>query len=206
VMSLFDKMALGLPAILGSIPVLLKLIPAISVLAVIVAAYLGAAGTVRRDQMEQAFAAVSALVALGGFLTHQWLKYQRQSLMYQKAISDNVYFHSVSNNAGVFEHIIGSAEKQEFKEALLGYYFLASAGAPLTQAELDGHVEQWLATTFRVDIDFEVTDALAKLERLALLRREGDKLTVVPIDEALVILERTWADFFPVTRAARKID
>jgi hypothetical protein len=201
VMSLFDKLALGLPAIAGGIPILLKLIPAVSVLAVIVAAWLGAAGTVRGDETQQALAAVSALVALGGFVTHQWLKYQRQSLMYQKEISDNVYFHNVGNNAGVFDHIIGAAEKQEFKEALLAYSFLATADAPLTQSELQRRIEQWLAATFRVEVDFEVADALAKLERLKLLRREGDKLAVAALDEALATLERTWADFFPLADA-----
>jgi len=197
VMSRFDKLVLGLPAIAGGIPILLKLIPAISVLAVIIATYLGAAGAARGDETQQALAAVSALVALGGFLAHQWLKYQRQSLMYQKEISDTVYFHNISNNAGVFDHIIGSAEKQEFKEALLAYCFLARADAPLTQAELERRVEAWLKATFRVDVDFEVAEALAKLARLKLLRREGGRLAVAGLDEAIGILERAWAGFFP---------
>lgn len=197
VMSRFDKLLLGLPAIAGGIPVLLKLIPAISVLAVIVATYFGAAGTLRGDETQQALAAVSALVALGGFITHQWLKYQRQSLMYQKEISDNVYFHNVGNNAGVFDHIVGAAEKQEFKEALLAYHFLASADAPLTQGELARRITQWLAATFRVDVDFEVAEALTKLARLKLLRREGDRLAVASLDEALRVLECAWAGFFP---------
>lgn len=202
VMSLFDKLALGLPAIAGGIPILFKLVPAVSVLAVLVATFLGAAGTVRGDETQQALAVVSALVALGGFVTHQWLKYQRQSLMYQKEISDNVYFHNIGNNAGAFDHIIGSAEKQEFKEALLAYYFLATAHAPVTQAELAARVEEWLKARFRVEVDFEVADAVAKLERLKLLRREADKLAVPAPDEAIGILERTWAEFFPARSAA----
>jgi hypothetical protein len=197
VMSRFDKLALGLPAIAGGIPLLFKLVPAISVLAVLVATYLGAAGTARGDETQQALAVVSALVALGGFVAHQWLKYQRQSLMYQKEISDNVYFHNIGNNAGAFDHIIGSAEKQEFKEALLAYCFLASADAVLTQAELACRVEKWLAATFRAAVDFEVADAVAKLERLELLRRDGKKLTVPALDEALEVLEHRWAGIFP---------
>ncbi len=206
VMSRLDKLALGLPAIAGGIPILFKLIPAISVLAVVIATYLGAAGTMRGDETQQALAAVSALVALGGFITHQWLKYQRQSLMYQKEISDNVYFHNVGNNAGVFDHIVGSAEKQEFKEALLAYCFLVAADAPITQAELENRVEQWLKATFSVDVDFEVADALGKLERLGLLQREAGRLATPALGEALGILERTWADLFPVAGAPAKAD
>ena len=71
----------------------------------------------------------------------------------------------------------------------------------------------WLKTTFGVDIDFEVDDALAKLERLGLLKRDGQKLSVLPLDEALILLDRRWDNFFlfanradalPVERFAAK--
>lgn len=198
VLSLFDKLFLGLPGIVGGIPLLLKLLPAISVLFVVIAAYLGISGTVHEDDTKQALAAVSALVALGGYLMRQWLKYQRQSLKYQKEVSDNVYFRNVNNNAGALDHIVGSAEEQECKEAFLAYYFLATATAPPTQDALEGEVEEWLKATFRVDPEFEVTEALAKLARLGLLRRDGDKVAVLPVGEALKVLDRRWAGFFPI--------
>jgi hypothetical protein len=49
-----------------------------------------------------------------------------------------------------------------------------------------------------VDVEFEVTEALAKLERLELLRREGDKVAVLPLEGAIKALDRRWAAFFPV--------
>ena len=52
------------------------------------------------------------------------MKYQRQSLIYQKQLTDNIYFRNVNNNAGIFDYIIGAAEEQECKEAFLAYYFL----------------------------------------------------------------------------------
>ena len=73
---------------------------------------------------------------------------------------------------------------------------------PPTQTELDEHIEQWLRDTFGVNVDFEVDDALAKLERLTLLRRDGETLSVLPIDQALALLDRVWGDFFPVPKAA----
>jgi hypothetical protein len=198
VMSLFDKLFLGLPAIASGIPIALKLIPAVTVLALVIAAWLGAAGNVEGDPAKEALAAMSALVAVGAFVMRQWLKYKHQSLLYQKQISDNVYFRNLNNNAGVFDYIIGSAEEQECKEAFLAYYFLATVAAPLTQAELERHVEQWLAATFRVEVEFKVAEALMKLERLKLLRRTGEALAVATLDDALVILDRAWTDFFPV--------
>jgi hypothetical protein len=200
VLSLFDKLFLGLPGIAGGIPLLLKLLPAVSVLFAVIAAYLGVSGAVHENDTREALAAVSALVALGGYLMRQWLKYQRQSLKYQKEISDNVYFRNINNNAGALDYIVGSAEEQECKEAFLAYYFVATAAAPMTQSALEGEVESWLEQTFRVDVDFEVGEALAKLERLALLRRDGEKIEVLPLDEALEALDRRWAGFFPVAK------
>ncbi len=108
-------------------------------------------------------------MALGGFVMRQWVKYQRQSLKYQIELNDNVYYRNINNNAGIFDYIIGAAEEQECKEAFLAYYFLHTAPAPPTADELDGRIEAWLRDTFGVDLDFEVDDALAKLERLGLL-------------------------------------
>ena len=201
VLSLFDKLFLGLPGIAGGIPILLKLLPTISMLLVVIAAYLGISGTVREDDTRQALAAVSALAALGGYLTRQWLKYQRQSLMYQKQLSDNVYFRNINNNAGALDTIIGSAEEQECKEAFLAYYFLATAPGPMAQNALEREVEAWLKDAFGAEVEFEVTEALAKLGRLKLLRRDEETIEVLPIREAVTVLERRWSNCFPIDPA-----
>jgi hypothetical protein len=199
----FDMFTLGVPALAGGIPIILKLLPTLSVLFAVAAAYLGFAGTVQDDDMKKALAALSGLVALGGFLTRQWLKYQRESLKYHKEIADNVYFRNITNNSGVLETIIGAAEEQECKEAFLAYYFLATAAGPIAQRELEMRIEQWLRETFAVSLTFDIGAALAKLERLGLLRREDETLAVPPLDAALQVLDRAWADFFPAANAPR---
>ena len=150
--------------------------------------------------MTGALAAMSGLVALGGFIMRQWMKYQRQSLMYQKQLTDNIYFRNVNNNAGIFDYIIGAAEEQECKEAFLAYYFLQHGDEPLTQAELDRRIEAWLKEAFDLDIDFEVDDALGKLDRLGLLRRDGERLAVPPPEEALARLDQSGTIISSTTR------
>jgi hypothetical protein len=196
VMSNLDRLMLGVPALAGGIPILLNLIPALNVLFLVAGFYLGISGAVHEDDTRKALAALSGLAALGGFLLQQWIKYQRQSLKYQKLLSDNVYFRNVNNNAGIFDYLIGMAEEQECKEAFLAYYFILSAASPPAQTELDATIEQWLHTTFGIDVDFEVDDALGKLERLGLLRHDGERLTVLPLDEALARLDVVWDGFF----------
>jgi hypothetical protein len=202
VMSLFDKLTLSVPALAGGIPILFNLASAMTVLALVVGFYLGLVSAVEHDQMKAAFAAMSGLAALIGFMMRQYLRYQRQSLKYQKELTDNIYFRNVNNNAGLFDYMIGAAEEQECKEAFLAYYFLRAAKTPLTQDMLDRTIEAWLKDTFRVDIDFEVDDALRKLGRLGLLRRDGERLSVLPPGETLTRLDQVWDNFFQVQVAS----
>jgi hypothetical protein len=196
VMGFRDRLMLGVPALVGGVPILLKLASTLTVLFLVAGFYLGLSNAVRDEEMAGALAAVSGLIALGGFMVTQWVRFQRQSLMHQKILSDNVYYRNVNNNSGIFDYIIGEAEEQECKEAFLAYYFLLKDGAP-SEDGLDQRVEAWLQKTFGVDVDFECDDALAKLERLNLLKRDSGRLSVLPLGEALIGLDRIWDNFFP---------
>jgi Protein of unknown function (DUF3754) len=192
VMSIFDTLTLGVPAIAGGIPILLNVASTITVLFLVIGFYLGAVAAVEHDELKRAFAAMSGLAALIAFIMRQWLRYQRAALKYQRELTDNIYFRNVNNNAGIFDYIIGSAEDQECKEAFLAYYFLRTASVALTQAELERRIEQWLQAAFGVETDFAVADALAKLERFSLLTREGERLHALAPEEALSNLSRAW--------------
>jgi hypothetical protein len=130
------------------------------------------------------------------------VKFQRQTLMYQKLLSDNIYYRNINNNAGIFDYLIGAAEEQDCKEAFLAYYFLLTADAGPTQDVLDRRIEDWLGKTVRIDTDFDCSDAIAKLDRLGLLRRDGERLAVLPLDQALARLDRAWDDAFRYPAAA----
>src|SRR5262249_50348198 len=156
-----DKMMLSVPALAGAIPILLNVVSTMTVLFLVAGFYLGIVAAVEHDEMKSAFAAMSGLVALIGFVMRQYVRYQRQSLKYQKELTDNIYYRNVNNNAGIFDYIIGSAEDQECKEAFLAYYFLRTGTTAPTQAELEARIEGWLSQRFGVEVEFEVDDALA---------------------------------------------
>jgi Protein of unknown function (DUF3754) len=196
VLSWRDKLLLSGPALAGGLPILLKLASTITVLFLVIGFYFGLSAGVADKEMTGALAALSGLVALGGFIMRQWLRYQRQSLMYQKELTENIYFRNVNNNAGIFDTMIGAAEDQECKEAFLAFYFLCTAASAPTEAELEDSIEGWLAQAFGVEVGFKVGDALAKLDRLGLLKRDGEQLSVLPLDAALQKLDGVWGDFF----------
>jgi hypothetical protein len=196
VMSNFDKAFLSVPAIAGGIPILFKLYATISVLFLVAGIYFGGSGSVADDDMKTALAALLGIVALGGFAVRQWLKYQHQTLKYHMELTENIYFRNVNNNAGIFDYLIATAEDQETKEAALAYHFIRKAEAAPTATEIAGRVETWLAENFAVNVDFKIADALDTLDRFGLVRREGDRLFVPPLEAALTQLHQVWSNFF----------
>ncbi|HLQ88737.1 MAG TPA: TMEM143 family protein [Xanthobacteraceae bacterium] len=201
VMTTFDKLFLTIPAIAGAIPILLNLSSTLVVLFLVIGFYLGVSAAIEDSHLKTAFAALTGLFALGGFVARQWFKYKAKALQHQMEVTDKVYFRNINNNAGIFDTVIGSAEDQECKEAFLAYYFLITSPAPLTQEQLDQRIELWLLETFGIDLDFEVDDALGKLDRLGLLRRDGEKLSVPNPDKTLARLDYIWDNYFQYNNA-----
>ncbi|WP_245332510.1 TMEM143 family protein [Bradyrhizobium erythrophlei] len=193
VMSLSDHFTLGVPAIVGGVPILIKLASTMTVLFVVAGFYLGLTGTIGDSDTERALAALSGLFALGAFLLRQWGNFHRQSLIHQKQLTDNIYYRNVNNNSGIFNYLIGEAEEQDWKEALLAYYGLLTAAQPLTREALGAGIEELLARAFGVSADFKIDDALARLKRLDLLAESDGRFSVLPLPAALAQLDKEWA-------------
>jgi len=196
VMSNFDKAFLGVPAIAGGIPILLKLYATVSVLLLVAGIYFGGSGSVADADMKTALAALMGIMALGGFAVRQWLKYRHKTLKYHMELNENIYFRNVNNNAGIFDYLIATAEDQESKEAVLAYQFIRKAEVAPTATEVAGRVETWLAKNFVVNVDFKIANALETLNRFGLVRREGERLFVPPLEPAIVQLHQVWNNFF----------
>ncbi len=191
-----DQAMLAGPAVVAGVPVLLNLWPALTVIFAVLAAYFGAQGVIEQDELKRALAAVSGLVAVGAFIMRQRLKYEAQTLRYQKQLADTVYFRNLANNAGVLDLLIGAGEEQDAKEAYLAYSTLRREARALTKSEIDGLCERFLRERFKLEIDFEVQDALGKLERLGLVSHDGETYSASPPAEALIKLDAAWDGLF----------
>jgi hypothetical protein len=192
VRSLMDHLTLGVPALLGGVPILIKLASTMTVLFLVAGFYLGVAGTLHDKDMEQALAALSGLLALGAFLLRQWGNFHRQSLIHQKQLTDNVYYRNVNNNSGIFTYLIGEAEDQDWKEVLLAYYGLLTEAVPVTRDMLDTRIEELLARAIGVAADFDVDHALSRLREFDLVIETNDGLLAAPLSDALRRLDREW--------------
>ena len=206
-MRLVDKLLIGVPAVVsGVIVVVTKLIASLIPVLLLLGFWLG----VRREPVElnqgQLVALGAALAAFGGFLVRQYTKFKNRKIQFMKALSENLYFRNLDNDAGVFHHLLDAAEEEEVKEAVLAYHFLRTAGRPLTAAELDRRIEDWFTGRWDATFDFEVDDGVGKLRRLRLVDDDGQgRLTAVTLDEAKRRLDQIWDDLFAYQAPPRAV-
>ncbi|MBM4003759.1 MAG: DUF3754 domain-containing protein [Planctomycetes bacterium] len=110
---------------------------------------------------------------------------------YQLNVTRNLYYQNLDSNSGVLFRILDEAEDQEFRETILAY-FLLWRDAPVSgwsADELDHAVEACLASMLPTGVDFEVADAIAKLQRLGLATAmPRDKWRARSIREATQLL------------------
>ena len=124
---------------------------------------------------------------------------------YMRALSTNLYYQSLANNACVLTRLVNTAEEEEVKEILLAYYILhLQKDAEATKEELERAVETWLRETFDVDVDFEIDDALRKLQEKELVAiREtptGRSFKALDIETSLCTMDQVWDNFFSFGR------
>ena len=200
-----DKLLIGVPAVIsGIIVVVTKLVAALLPLLLLLGFWLG----VRRQPVElnqgQLVALAAGVAAFGGYLVRQFSTFKNRKIQFMKALSENLYFRNLDNDAGVFHHLLDAAEEEEVKEAVLAYHFLRAAGQPLTAEELDRRIEDWFAGKWETTFDFEVDDGVGKLRRLRLLDDDGKgRLNAVTLDEAKRRLDQTWDNLFTYNAPAR---
>ena len=196
-MKAIDKVIIGVPAAVSGIIVLVtKLGASLLLIGSVISFWLGFKNEEVQIKQQHLIALGAGLGTLAGFLFRQINKYKNRKIKFMKALSDNLYFKNLDNNAGVFYHLIDAAEEEEFKEAVLAYYFLLTAKQALTKKELDDRIENWLAERWDCRIDFEIRDAVDKLQRLELIDANEDSLRCVPLSAAKQQVDSIWDNFF----------
>jgi hypothetical protein len=127
------------------------------------------------------------VVMLAGYGYNTYYKFQIAQNTYQLQLHQSLYYQNLDNNAGVLYRILDAAEEQETREVLLAYFYLwRYAGTTgWTAADLDDYVELDLERRLNLEVDFEIADALEKLESAGLVTKTGELYAAVPIADAL---------------------
>jgi hypothetical protein len=196
-MKTIDKLIIGIPAaISGVIVIVTKLGATLLLIGSVLAFWLGLSKQEAQLNQKHLIALGAGLATLGGFIFRQINKFKNRKIKFMKALSENLYFKNLDNNAGVFHHLIDAAEEEEVKEAVLAYYFLLKKNEAVPKNVLDNHIEQWFESRWNCRIDFEIDDALEKLERLKLITRKGEVVQSRPLAEAKQQLDHIWDNYF----------
>jgi len=196
-MKTIDKLIIGVPAaVSGLVVIVTKLGATLILIASVFAFWLGLSNEEAQLNQKHLIALGAGLATLGGFLFRQISKFKNRKIKFMKALSDNLYFKNLDNNAGVFHHLIDAAEEEEVKEAVLAYFFLLRENRPMEKGELDDLIENWFEDRWNCRINFEIDDALKKLERLELVTRDGNILQCRPLAEAQRQLNHIWDNYF----------
>ncbi len=196
-MKTIDKLIIGVPAaVSGVVVVVTKLGATLLLIGALVTFWLGLSHEEVHLNQKHLIALGAGLATLGGFLFRQIGKFKNRKIKFMKALAESLYFKNLDNNAGVFHNLIDAAEEEEVKEAVLAYFFLHAEKQPMRKDELDRLIEAWFETEWNCRIDFEIDDAMKKLERLELVTRDGDRLQCLPLDAAKRRLDHIWDNYF----------
>ncbi len=198
-----DKLLIGIPALIsGIIVIVTKLLAPVWFVLLIVAFWLGLRDSPVTLDQTKLVTVVIGLIAFGAYLVRQVSNFKNRKILFMKALSENLYFRNLDNDAGVFHHLLDAAEEAEVTEVLLAYHFLRTADhSEASDARaLDRRIEEWFARRWETQVDFEVEDGLRKLRELALVTEGGDgRLEAISLDEAKEHLNRVWDDLFSDT-------
>lgn len=139
-------------------------------------------------------AAAGALVGLGGIAFRQAMNFMNQKQRYMVVMAQNLYFHAMADNRGVMLKLAARAAEEDIKEEMLLYAVLSKEKARRADLpDIDAAIEQYLASSFGLSVDFDINDGLERLiaDGIVTEQPDGTLLTMPPAEAALHI-DRKW--------------
>ena len=195
-----DKVIIGSSALIGGAVVLVTKLGASLLLLFALFAFWGGFRDEAVTMTQQHFITLAIGIGVfGSFVFKEWSKFKNRKIKFMKALSDNLYFKNLDNNAGVFHTLIDAAEEEDTKEALLAYSFLLKSKNGLSAHALDEQIETWFKSKYQCELDFEISDALEKLERMHLVTCTNTLYNAVNLERAKAILDERWDSLFQYT-------
>ncbi len=142
-------------------------------------------------------ALLGAFAGLGGIAFRQGVNFMNQKQRYMVVMAQNLYFHAMADNRGVMIKLSERGAEEDVKEEILLYSVLAKEKAKRTDLTLiDAAVEKYLRSTFDIQVDFDLPDALDRLIADGIVREDADgTLHTLPPIEAARHLDAKWDRF-----------
>ncbi len=156
---------------------------------------MGVAGTVSKLAVAtNPIALAGAVAGLGGIALRQIVSFTNQRNKYMVTMAQNLYSHALADNHGVLSLLAERAAEEDFKEEVLLYSLLAKESVHLDQIkEADEAIERYLEQTFGIDVNFDVLDALERLQRDGIVTVSAHGiLHTLPPAAAMARIDELW--------------
>uniref|UniRef100_A0ACD5XH64 Uncharacterized protein n=1 Tax=Avena sativa TaxID=4498 RepID=A0ACD5XH64_AVESA len=131
------------------------------------------------------------LTALAGYCAKIYFSFQQNMATYQNLITQSMYDKQLDSGKGTLLHLCDDVIQQEVKEVIISYYILMENGKA-TIEDLDLQCEELIQEEFGLQCNFEVMDALQKLERFGIVTRDSiGRICCVPLKRSNEIIGAT---------------
>ncbi|WVZ06324.1 hypothetical protein V8G54_019670 [Vigna mungo] len=91
---------------------------------------------------------------------------------YQNLITQSMYDKQLDSGKGTLLHLCDDVIQQEVKEVIVSFFILMEQGKA-TRQDLDQWCEELIKEEFGEDCNFDVDDAVEKLEKLGIVTRDS---------------------------------
>ncbi|KAJ6880225.1 hypothetical protein NC652_033539 [Populus alba x Populus x berolinensis] len=98
-------------------------------------------------------------------------RFQNNLVSYQSLITQSVYDKQLDSGRGTLLHLCDDVIQQEVKEVIVSFFILMVQGKA-TRQELDQRCEELITEEFNEKCNFDVDDALQKLQKLGIVAKD----------------------------------
>lgn len=140
----------------------------------LISAVVGLVAVVGSVDMPQAdlwviFAILSTVV---GYCAKTYFTFQQNMATYQNLITQSMYDKQLDSGRGTLLHLCDDVIQQEVKEVIVSFFILMEQGKATLQ-DLDLRCEELIKEEFGESCNFDVDDAVEKLEKFGIVSRDS---------------------------------
>ncbi|XP_050270623.1 uncharacterized protein LOC126714495 isoform X2 [Quercus robur] len=115
------------------------------------------------------FAVLSTVI---GYCAKTYFTFQANMAAYQNLITQSMYDKQLDSGKGTLLHLCDDVIQQEVKEVIISFFVLMEQGKA-TRQDLDLRCEELIKEEFGESCNFDVDDAVHKLEQLGIVARDS---------------------------------
>ncbi|KAJ0980994.1 hypothetical protein J5N97_009249 [Dioscorea zingiberensis] len=137
-----------------------------------------------------------------GYCAKIYFTFQQNMIMYQNLITQSMYDKQLDSGRGTLLHLCDDVIQQEVKEVIISYFILMEQGKA-TIDDLDHRCEDLIKEEFGEQCNFDVVDAVKKLEKLGIVVKDSiGRISCVPLRRANEIIGTTTEEMVLKARQA----